>query len=398
MSTDEPELRFPLPAPTPFVPSPELARLRAECPVAAVRLPTGSRAWLVTRYDDNRLLLADRRFSRAAAARAEAPRARPIPLDATAITVMDPPEHTRLRAAVTRAFTQQRIGALRGFVTDAAESFVAAMLAAGPPADLVAAFARPLPLAVIGALLGVPAAGSDRFQAWSDAYLNLSGRDPAEVLDAVAALKGYLGDLVAQRRVWPEDDLLSALAANQAQGRLTDDEVVTFAVTLLVAGYETVAAHIANSVLVLLRHPDQLALLRSRPELLPDAVEELLRYTAISPAGGTIRVATEDVVLGEVTVRAGEAVLPAITSANRDPAVFADPDSFDVRRGRTPHLAFGHGIHHCLGASLARLELEVAFGTLLRLVPGLRLAVEEPTLSWDLGKIIRGPAHLPVTW
>jgi nocardicin N-oxygenase len=396
--TEPVDLTFPPPAPCPYEPAPAFAELRPQCPVAKVGLPTGDVAWLVTRYADNQRLLSDGTFSRAAAAAPGAPRARPIPLETRSIMTMDPPDHTRLRRLVQRAFTGRRVSGMRPGIEATVGRLLDAMADAGPPADLVAGLAQPLPLAVIGELLGVPATDHADFGGWSEAYLSTSGRSPAEVAEASAHLREYLWKLVADKRREPSEDLLSDLAAARDDDRLDDEELVTLGVTLLVAGFETVASHLAGFVVALLRHPEQWRSLCERPDLLRSAVEELLRYTPVAATGGTIRVSLADVELGGQEVLAGEAVLPALTSANRDPAVFSAPDELDLRRTPNPHLAFGYGLHRCLGAELARAQLQIALGALVTRFPGLRLAVPLEELTWPAGRMLRYPRPLPVAW
>ncbi|MEU8885337.1 cytochrome P450 [Streptomyces hydrogenans] len=390
--------RFPLPNTTPWRPSPGFAALREERPLCPVRLPTGSDAVLVTGYADNRALLADERFSRAAAARAGAPRARRIPLDATSLTTLDGAEHARLRSAVARAFTHRRVKALAPVVRAEADRQAAGLARAGRPADLVAGFTRPFSLGVIGGLLGVSVPDLPAFRAMTEAYLSVDGHTPEEMLRAVAGLKELLGEVVARRRAEPTDDVLGVLAADRSAAALSDAEIVTFGTTLLVAGYETTAALIANAAVALFTHPEQWAAVRAAGGLSPRAVEELLRYTAISVGGGTLRVTVEDVELPGGTVPAGTAVQPATTAANHDPRVFEDPDVLDLEREHNPHLAFGHGVHYCLGANLARLELTAAFEALLARFPGLLPAEPPERIRWEERKMIRGPLALPVTW
>ncbi|MFA1548296.1 cytochrome P450 [Actinomadura chokoriensis] len=396
--TSEEELRFPPRVPPGPDPAREYAELRAHRPVARVRLPDGRPAWLASRYADNHRLLADARLSRAAAAREGAPRVRGIALEAGAITVLDPPEHTRLRRLIAGEFTAHRMRRFRPRIRAIAEELADAMAAAGPPADLVAGYAGPLPIRVISALLGVPEPDHDRFRSWADDYLGTTGTDPETVRRAAEGLRAYFGSLVAARRADPGDDLISSLVTAQDEERLTEQELIALGVTLLVAGYQTAAGMIAGSVQTLLDHPEQLAELRRDPGRMPAAAEELLRYVAVSASGGTIRVATADLDLGGTRIRAGEAVLPAITSANRDTAVFTDPDRLDLRRDPNPHLAFGHGVHRCLGAALARAELAVALSTLLERFPGLRHADPGSPPEWRTGGMIRGPLTLPVAW
>ncbi|GGV40023.1 cytochrome P450 [Actinomadura cremea] len=389
---------FPFAAPDGPDPAPEFGRLREAGPVARVRLPSGTHAWLVTRYAENRDVLAGGAFSRAAAAAAAAPRLRRVPLEAGSITTLDPPEHTRLRRIVAGAFTHRRIETLRVRVAAIADGLLAELTAGGRTAELVGGYARPLAMTVICELLGVPRPDQDRFAALSAAYLGGAGTPPDEIERAAKELRGYLAELVARRRAEPSDDLLGTLVRARDDDRMTETELVALGLTILVAGFETSAGTVAGSVHALLRRDGRLDPRLADRDALRTAVEELLRHVAVSAAGGTIRVATRDVRLGGVTVRAGEAVLPATTSANRDPAVFAEPDGLDLARSPNPHLAFGHGPHHCLGASLARVELAEALAALLRRVPALRLAVPDAEVRWRGGGMVRGPERLPVAW
>ncbi|MEW9547180.1 cytochrome P450 [Nonomuraea sp. NPDC050783] len=397
-----PRYRFPFQAARPSEPPPEFARLRQEEPVALVELPTGDRAWLVTGYHEVRQVLSDLRFSRAAAAAPGAPRLRPVPPDLTSILSLDPPRHTRLRSLVAYAFTGRRVAGLRPRIQARTDALLDDLVAQGPPGDLAAGLATPLAMAVICEILGVPEEGREQFRQWTDTVLNLVPAEAGRLVAARSALHEYLGALVADKRRSFQGDLLSVLASDHDGDRLTHEELLTFGATLLTAGYHTVAAAIVNGTLALLLHPQELTRLRAQPPLIATAVEELLRFTPGAVSGGTIRVATEDVELGGVTIRRGEAVIPSTTSANRDGCAFADPDVLavdrPVERGKPSHLAFGHGVHHCLGASLARLELRVAIGTLVRRLPGLRLAVPARELVWSTNTMIRTLTALPVTW
>lgn len=407
---DDPELAFPLAVGTPSEPAPDLARLRATRPVAPVRLPTGERAWLVTTYEDNLRVFSDRRFSRAAAARPDSPRARNIPLDPDALTTMDPPDHTRLRRVLGGAFSPRRLDRLAGRVVRATDRLLDGAAREGR-LEAVTGLAQPLALGTIGDLLGVPREDRDRFRTWTEDYLGMAPERAEAAAQAARSLDGYFAELAERRRAEAAgdtggtgaEDVFSALAAAWYQGRLTGAELRSFATTLLVAGYETVAAQIAGSVVVLLRHPGPREALLDGDRLAAPVVEELLRFVPIAMTGGTLRVAVEDVELGGTVVKAGEAVLPSTVSSNRDAEVFARPDLFDPDRfadGREParHIAFGHGPHRCLGAHLARLQLSVALGALLTRFPGLR--AEEPLdeLEWNTAKPIRCPRRLPVAW
>ncbi|MFF5212009.1 cytochrome P450 [Streptosporangium sp. NPDC000396] len=392
-------LRFPFTPRRPGELAPEFGRLRKEEPVARVTFPTGDSAWLVTGYEDNRIVLSDPRFSRAATTLPGAPRLQPIPPDPASMFSMDPPEHTRLRRLVAPAFNNRRMAALRPVIRHEVDLLVAGLAVAGPPADLVSQFARRLPITVICELLGAPAGDRDRIAGWVDILLSLTQFKPPQVAQARQELKRYLAELVAAKRENPADDLYSELIAVRDSGDLlSEEELIVLGATVLTGGFLSTASEIALSFLCLFRHPDQLERLRQQPELLPSAVDELLRYNALTAGGGLIRVATEDVKLGGVTIAAGEAVLPAISSANRDPGVFSDPDRFDLTREDNPHLTFGQGIHYCLGARLARIELELALEGVLRGLPGLRPAVPLDELRAQGGHLVRGLPELPVTW
>ncbi|MFD0772475.1 cytochrome P450 [Streptomonospora algeriensis] len=392
------ELEFPFRTASPHLPAQEFAELRRERPVCPVLLPTGARAWLVTRYADNRALLGDQRFSRSAAAAAGAPRARAIPLDDRSITTLDGAEHARLRSAVARGFTAHRMRAMRPAIERIVHRRLDEFAGRGRPADLVSGFARPVALDVLADLFGITVGDRAEFASQADAYLSVDAHSPEEMRAAVAHLRAMFEELVRQRRSRPSGDLFSELVNAPEDQRPETGDLVSFGTTLLVAGYETVVAQIANSVVVLLSHREQWELLRTRPELLDRAVEELLRFAAISVSGGTLRVAADEAVLAGQRIRPGEAVQPSTSSANRDPRIFADPDRFDITRTENPHIAFGHGIHYCLGANLARLELRTAISALADRFPGLDLAVEETEIDWDRRKMIRRPHRLPLTW
>jgi cytochrome P450 len=360
-----------------------------------VRMPYGEPAWLVTRYDDARFVLGDRRFSHAAEAEHDAPRMRELRTP-NGIIGMDAPDHTRLRGLVTKAFTPRRVEAMRPHVREMTGALLRDMVAKGSPVDLVEHYAVPVPVAVICGLLGVPAEDRARFRGWCDIAMSTSGLTAEDHVRLAGELTGYLAGLIADRRAAPRDDLVSALVeARDAQGRLTQEELVDLIVFLLFAGHETTAGQIGNFLLVLLDEPEQLALLRSRPDLLDNAVEELTRYVPLGFAAGFPRYATEDVEVGGTLVRAGEPVLIQMNAANRDALRFPSPGVLDLTREARHHLGYGHGPHHCLGASLARLELQEALRTLLDGLPGLRLARE---VEWKTEMVVRGPRSMFVAW
>jgi cytochrome P450 RapN len=374
---------------------PEFRSLRPTEPLLRVELPYGGEGWLAIGHAEVKAILGDSRFSRAAVLGADVPRPQPVIARAKTILTMDPPEHSRLRRLAARAFTSRRMDDFRPRVQAIVDGLLDGLIAAGPPAELIEGLALPLPITVICELLGVPFADRDRFRAWSERVVSITAYSAAEIEAAGAALKGYLAELVERRRIEPTDDLLGVLAEAD---ELDSDELVNFGVTLLVAGHESTANQIGNFAYTLLTQPDQRKLLLAEPELLPSAIEELLRYVPIQTSAGGPRVALEDVQIGDVLVRKGETVLPQLASANRDDLVFDDPERLDLTRGRNPHLAFGHGIHFCIAAQLARIELQAAIGTLLRRLPSVRLAVPEDELVWKTGMLVRGLRALPVTW
>jgi cytochrome P450 len=378
---------------------PLYAELRRREPVTRVRLPFGEEAWLATRYQDVKVVLGDPRFSRAAGVGRDEPRTTPQPIGIGMMS-MDPPDHSRLRRLVAKAFTARRVEQLRPAAVAIAGELVDAMIAAGPPADLVEEFATPLPVRVICRLLGVPPTDQQLFRTWSEAIVSTTSLPPETIVEYLGSLYAYMAGLIAQRREVATDDLIGALvrARDEDNDRLTEQEMVELSAGLLAAGHETTVTQITNFVYVLLTHPQQLAVLRARPELVPGAVEELLRYVPLGAAAVLPRYATEELELGGVRIRAGEPVIPAMSSADRDDTVFDDPDRLDLTRGAVPHLGFGHGVHHCLGAQLARMELQVALGTLLARLPELDLAVDEKELEWKSGVLVRGLRGLPVTW
>jgi cytochrome P450 len=321
------------------------------------------------------------------------------PNRARSLVFMDPPDHTRLRGLVARAFTPRRIADLRAATETIAAELVDAMATGSGPIDLVQAFAYPLPVRAICALLGVPPQDEAVFTGWSrgiarsvDPSVLRTPEIDAGIAEARAGLQAYLGDLLAARRRTPGDDLLSALAAVDVEGdRITSREVVALAQLLLVAGHETTVNLIGNGMLALLRTPDQLALLRRSPELVGPAVDEFLRFDG--PVQITQRVVIRDMDVVGCPVRGGDEILLVLGAANRDPAAFPDPHRLDVTRDARRHVAFGGGIHHCLGAALARMEGEVAFKALLDRFPRIELVgapTRRPTFT------LRGLETLPV--
>lgn len=372
-----------------FDPSPTWARLRDESPVVRVRTLAGAEVWLVTRYDDVKLVLADPRFSRAGVVAAGAPTvgvSRPLP---GTLPTTDPPEHTRLRKLVSGAFSHRTISRTRPWVRELCERLADDVV---DGADLRQVYALPLPIQVICTLLGVPYEDRERFREWIELAYSLEMAERPRVEAAMESLLAYMGDLVAAKRREPRsDDLLDELCATS----LTHDELVAFALNLLVAGHETSANQITSFVATLLRDRSQWERLLGDPALVPSAVEELMRFTRLSEVG-QLRVALEDVEVAGVLVRAGEGVMASIGSANRDPRAFAEPDALDLARTPNQHLALGIGPHFCLGAQLARIELQEALLVLLRRFPGLRAARPVEELAWRR-VLVSGLAELPVS-
>jgi cytochrome P450 len=380
------------------------ARLRADAPVARVRLPNGSEAWQVCRDRDARAVLGDRRFSRAAAAGA---RLGTSTLFGPSMLTSDPPEHTRLRRVLAEAFAARRIERLRGWVQGIVDGLLDDLAGRPAPVDLVAGLAVPLPLAVICGLLGVADRDRERLREWTPSMHTIPATDEERWRIALQAgrLTRFVERLVAGRREGArpagpaepaELDVLGILVEAAGEGRISERELVGTVNLLLFAGHETVVGFIGNAVLALLRDPAQLRLLRDRPDLLPAAVDELLRYDGpFQRSAG--RVATEDVEIAGTRIPADEVVLVAIGSADRDPRRFPEPDRLDIAGRRADSVAFGHGLHRCLGAHLARLESRVAIGTLLSRFPDLRLACPPGAVRRGPRSVfVRGVEALPV--
>jgi len=381
-------------------PDPQYAELRRTEPVCRVQLPYGPPAWLVTDYSLTKSVLSDARFSRAAAVGRDNPResAADISQVAESVLSMDPPAHTRIRMLVGKAFTPRRVAELRPRAIDIASGLLDDMIAAGPPADLVSSFSFALPSIMICELLGIPEADRHTFRGWADATVSTTTTTPVQEQDAYLHLVGYLAGLFEERRARPGDDLLTGLVqARDNDDRLSESELLVLAMALLVAGYETTAHQITNMTYTLITRPAQLQQLRQQPELLAGAVEEMLRFNVFGSAINP-RIATTDVELGDVLVRAGEPVLCSRSSANRDEQVFSRAAELDFDRDPNPHVAFGYGPHFCLGANLARMELQVALGTILSRLPRAQIAVPEDSLLWRDGTVMRGLAAFPITW
>ncbi|MER6445347.1 cytochrome P450 family protein [Streptomyces venezuelae] len=385
--------------------------LRDSAPVQRIAGATGEPAWLVTRYEDVRSALADPRLSLDKSNAAQGSyRGLSLPpaLDANLLN-MDPPDHARIRRLVSRAFTPRRVEAMRPGIRRTADGLLDALGTEGRT-DLIASYAAPLPITVICDLLGIPDDHRKDFRAWTNELIAPDPSRPQAVKQAIGAMLAFFTGLIAHKRRHPADDLLSDLIAVRDSGadgdgdggpgardgdRLSEDELTSLAFLILGAGYENTVQLIGNAVHALLTHPEHLARLRLDPSKLPEAVEELTRYEG--PALLAIRrFPTEDVAIGDVTVPAGETVLLSLAAANRDPARFADPDRIDFDRDTSGHLALGHGIHYCLGAPLARAEVEIALAALLDRFGSLTPAETEP--QWRQSLRARGLLTLLVDY
>jgi cytochrome P450 PksS len=389
-------------------PYPFYARLRAEAPVHRITLPDKQAAWLVTRYADVAAVLKDERFVKdkqkalTPGQIAKQPWVPSLfkPLERNMLDV-DAPDHTRLRALVHKAFTPRLIETMAGRVQALTDQLLDGLLREsknGKPVDLIRGYALPLPTTIIAEMLGVPVADRHKFHRWSSTIVssNAAGWGMFLAIPRAVAFLRYIRRLVAARRAAPQDDLVSALvAAEEAGDRLSADELLAMVFLLLIAGHETTVNLIGNGTLALLENPDQWERLRNDPSLIRPAVEELLRYASPLETA-TERYAREDVTIEGVTIPRGGLTYAALASANRDERQFPHPDRLDLAREPNRHLAFGLGIHYCLGAPLARLEGQIAINTLLRRAPDLRLAVAPSALLWRKGLVLRGLAALPV--
>ncbi|GGS32527.1 MULTISPECIES: cytochrome P450 [Actinokineospora] len=403
----EPSFRLPLPRPffdrdTPFDPPAALREQAAKGPVAEVTNGEGTKVWLVSGHAEARAVLSDTRFSsdlRRLVSRMDGltdeQRDDLMSEESSAgsFISMDPPDHTRYRKLLTGQFTVRRMRMLEPRIAEIVDERIDAMLAGGTSADLVAEFALPVPSLVICELLGVPYEQRAEFQECAAKLLALDV-PISEVLTLRDRLQDFMRGLVLQKRRAPGDDLISGLITNSD---LNDNELVNIANLLLIAGHETTANMLGLGTFALLEHPEELAALRANPELADRAVEELLRHLSIIHAGPS-RVATEDIEVGGVLIPEGSTVMISVPAANRDPGHWADPAALDVARERGPHLAFGHGVHQCLGQQLARIEMTIGLTKLLARLPGLRLAVPAEDVPLRTDMAIYGVHALPVAW
>jgi cytochrome P450 len=385
----------------PFDPPSHITELRDTRPVCPMIFPDGHEGWVVTGYDAVRQVMADTRFSsRLDIGVVHVPyltpgmpvATEPSPQMPGVFIAMDPPDHTRLRRLLTGTFTVKRMKMLEEHIIDIVERQLDELASLTPPVDLVKHFALPVPSLVICEMLGVPYEDRETFQANSAQFL-VRDQTLEEKMGALVALNTYLAELVTRKRATPEDDILSDLAANDD---LTIEELVGIAFLLLLAGHETTANMLALGTFALLENPEQLAALRANAELLPNAVEELMRYLSIADV--FYRYATEDLELGGETIPKGSTVVVSLLAANHDPKRFENPDTLDVHRKARGHLSFGHGVHQCLGQQLARIEMRAGFEGLLRRFPALKLAIPAGEVRLRTDMNIYGVHELPVTW
>ena len=394
----EPVLQIPFEDAFRFDPSPTFAALREDRPVTRVRTLAGAEVWLVTRYDDVKLVLADPRFSRAAVVKQGAPRvalAKPMP---NSLTTTDPPEHSRLRRLVVPPFAHRKSEQTRPWVAELSAQLAEDVTRAGDGADIRQLVALPLPIQVICQLLGVPYADREQFREWTELGYSMKMAEKDLVEDAMTNLTAYIEDLVTKKLAntdQPAEDLLDELVRAREEGdRLSQDELIAFGVNLLVAGHETSANQISSCVATLLRWPENWARLVAEPGLIPSAIEELLRFNRFSEVG-QLRVAVEDIELHGVHIKAGDGVMAALNSANRDPRAYDAPDELRLDRPDNKHLSFGFGPHFCLGAQLARIELQESLAALVRRFPRMSLAKPAEELEWRR-VLVSGLAELPV--
>jgi cytochrome P450 len=394
---------FPMTRTCPFSPPEQYAKLRESEPLSqAVLKVTGKPAWLVTTHEHVKTVLGDSRVSSNLKLPGY-PHQFHIPEEMLRevrlmLLSMDPPEHTAQRRYLIPEFTARRMRALRPRIQEIVDARIDAMLAAGGPVDLVAALSLAVPSLVICELLGVPYEDHPQFEEWSALMMN-HDISPEEYGAAVVGLDMYLDKLITAKESEPGDGLISRFIEKNREEPIADHtDIVTMARLMLVGGHETTANMISLGVLGLLEHPEQLDAIKADPDLLPGAVEELLRFFSISDSG-TARVALADIEIDGTVIKAGEGILPLNNSANHDESVFPDADTLDIRREEArSHLAFGYGIHQCIGQNLARIELEIVYGTLFRRIPGLKLAVPMSELKFKDEALVYGVHELPVTW
>lgn len=392
----------PLTPPDPWGLIQEYAALRA-APIATVRLPSGDEALLATRHEDVEAILGDSRFStdmgRPGAARILAHSDTNSGNDHRPFA--DPPEHTRWRKLLVKAFTPRQVERMRPQVQQVVEGLIADIKESGPPADLMSQFAVKLSISVVLGVMGIPSIDMESFRVWLDTAFAIQGPGADEKLTAMASMAGYASDLIASKRAALTDDLTSRLIAvhDEDDDRLNEQELMMTVMILIIGGYENTARQIGRALMALFRHPEQLAKLRANLDLMPSAVEEILRFAVFDTAIGNPRFATEDIVINGTLIPDGTTVLVQRQAANWDDSRFSEPERFKIdRRQEDRHFAFGYGAHYCVGAALARLELQVGLAGLLTQFPSMVLAVPADEVPWEYRVIASGPQSLPVTW
>ncbi|OLT37167.1 hypothetical protein BJF84_07460 [Rhodococcus sp. CUA-806] len=398
---------YPFERPSSMEIAPEYNSIQTGEAVAVVSMPSGDSAFLVTRYEDVKTVLGDRRFSRAATLAEGAPRLGPVPQNFPTLLNMDPPDHSRVRKMISGTFTARRVNTLIPYIEQHVDSFLTDMIKAGPDADLIESFAARLPVQIICELLGVPMSDRAQFGAWSRAFLATTSKEytPEQVKEAQVALFTYLNQLIETKKADPQGDILSDLAVqNAADPKISDLELVFLGVTLLVAGHETTVNMIGNGIFALLLEPAKLEELRAHPELIDTAIEELLRLFGPGTEG-LLRIATEDVELSGVLIPAAAACCRVSsrqtgtrTSSRMHRVAHSAETSCALGRDEAQHLSFSHGPHFCIGASLARAELRISFNEILRRLPGLALAVDPAEVPRPEGLLVNGVSRLPITW
>ncbi|GAA4554506.1 cytochrome P450 [Pseudonocardia xishanensis] len=378
----------------------DFAELRSISPLVRATFPFGGEGWIALGYKEVKAVLSDSRFSLAEAMRGDHPRIRiteggpPFP---PSFTQLDPPEHTKQRGVLMKHLTVKRVRALRPAIEKIVGEQLDAIERKGPPADFATDFAQDIPVRVLCHLLGVPATERARFLADASPLANSRVVDVEEAARLFASLTEYFGELVARKRAHPTDDLLSALVHDTELGGLwTTEELHGVGVVLLIAGHDATAAILGGILRWLVHQPHTYASLRDEPEMIPKAFEEFVRFLPAGLAGTRSRIAMEDVTIGDVTIAAGEAVLPIVHAANFDESEFAHAGELDLNRSASPHVAFGHGAHSCVGSQLARVEIDVAVRATLQRFE--RLVAVDPDPEWRQQILLRGPKSIPVTW
>ncbi|MEU7476331.1 cytochrome P450 [Lentzea sp. NPDC042327] len=400
MAEHTPRFAYPLLRTSPVDPPEEYAQLRREQPVCPVSLATGDPGWIVTRHDDARVVLNDRRFSREAVFLPGVPKAQHVLPDPNSMLSMDPPRHTRLRKLANPTLTAAKIDAMRPHLQKVTDELLDGLAAQPQPADLLEHLARPLALRMICSILGVPFADHHLFGGWTDRFMSLTKYPGEEIAKANADMRAYFAKLIEDKRAEPGDDMISSLVAkhdSEGDETITETEIVSLGVLLLLAGHDTTVTVLGSSVVTLVRNPDQLAMLLEDPSLYPAAVNEMVRLNGLG-GGTSIRVTVDDVELSGVKIPSGSAVIASVASGCRDESVIENPDTCDITRAETTQLGFGFGPHFCIGANLAKAELEIALRGLFDRFPGLRVAVPLEELRWKDYAALGGWEELPVAW